>query len=218
MSRGCELVADPRQLRLDVGDGRRARRRPCAAKSSTTPGAKNHSSGSSSIVCAALAADRRVVVPGRVHVGGVVRAEARELLGRPALAVAQQLAAGRRAAPRCRAAPARVAGRRCRCAAAPASPAGSARSARRDRRTRHGGEPTHRGVRWAGSPCRENYAAGAGVAAGASASRRLGIFSAPKTNSDEDAEPDARPAASRCRSRCRTARSARPCTTRSARC
>jgi len=39
----------------------------------------------------ALAGDRRVVVPRRVDVRGVVGAEADELLGRPALAVAQQL-------------------------------------------------------------------------------------------------------------------------------
>ena len=38
-----------------------------------------------------LAADRRVVVPGRVDVGRVVGAEAQERLDRPALAVAQQL-------------------------------------------------------------------------------------------------------------------------------
>src|SRR5207248_6118988 len=38
----------------------------------------------------ALASDGRVVVPRRVDVGRVVRAEARELLHRPALAVAQQ--------------------------------------------------------------------------------------------------------------------------------
>jgi hypothetical protein len=37
-----------------------------------------------------LAADARVVVPGGVHVRGVVRAEARELLHGPALPVAQQ--------------------------------------------------------------------------------------------------------------------------------
>ena len=58
----------------------------------TTPGARNQSSGSSSMVCAALAGDGGVVVPGRVHVGAVVGAEAREGVDRPALAVAQQLA------------------------------------------------------------------------------------------------------------------------------
>ena len=40
----------------------------------------------------ALVADRRVVVPGRVDMGRVVRAEARELLERPPLPVAQQAA------------------------------------------------------------------------------------------------------------------------------
>ena len=39
----------------------------------------------------AAAVDGRVVVPGRVHVGAVVGAEAREGVGGPALAVAQQL-------------------------------------------------------------------------------------------------------------------------------
>jgi hypothetical protein len=38
-----------------------------------------------------LTGDSRVVVPGRVNVRGVVRAEAQEGLDRPALAVAQQL-------------------------------------------------------------------------------------------------------------------------------
>ena len=83
---------DARELRTRRRRGRPRRRPPWRVKSSTTPGARNHSSGSSSIVCAGSPRMRRVVVPGSVDVGGVVRAEAGELLHRPALAVAQQVA------------------------------------------------------------------------------------------------------------------------------
>ena len=104
MSRWLELVADARQLGSTSAASTRS---PSSFGGQVEHHARAEEPVERQLVdrLRGLAGDRRVVVPGRVHVGGVVGAEAGELLDRPALAVAQQAAPARRAAPRSAAAP-----------------------------------------------------------------------------------------------------------------
>ena len=89
MSSCLQLVPDPLELGLDVGhvDGLAV----------LPPGhVQHHAVGVEPLERQLVdrlrgpALDRRVVVPGRVHVGGVVGAEPGEVLRCPTLAVAQQ--------------------------------------------------------------------------------------------------------------------------------